>query len=159
MFVRNKSIIKRFSTSNHCFWPKYSPLSTILLSTVKKKIIIWIRREICTDQTLFTSENSSKQILRIWIMESILSSNTLIMDWFLQTCHSLHDALTDGLECCGLLWCCISCLDSHSDGTHSLQRIQWWASDGMLHFYKSVQIKKLIYISEGLRVSTFSAHF
>ncbi len=23
----------------------------------------------------------------------------------------------------------ISCLDSHSDGTHSLQRIYWWASD------------------------------
>uniref|UniRef100_A0A8C2JUW6 Leptin receptor overlapping transcript-like 1 n=1 Tax=Cyprinus carpio TaxID=7962 RepID=A0A8C2JUW6_CYPCA len=32
---------------------------------------------------------------------------------------------TDGLECCGLLvdYCdvFISCLDSHSDGTHSLQ--------------------------------------
>ncbi len=31
----------------------------------------------------------------------------------------------------------ISCLDSHSDGTHSLQRIRWWASDVMLHFSKS----------------------
>ncbi len=29
---------------------------------------------------------------------------------------------------CGLLWCFISCLDAHSDGTHSLQRIHWWAS-------------------------------
>ncbi len=27
-----------------------------------------------------------------------------------------------------------SCLDPHSDGTHSLQRIHWWASDAMLHF-------------------------
>ncbi len=26
----------------------------------------------------------------------------------------------------------ISCLDSHSDGTHSLQRIHWWTSDGMI---------------------------
>ncbi len=26
-----------------------------------------------------------------------------------------------------------SCLDSHSDGTHSLQRIHWWASDVMLN--------------------------
>ncbi len=26
----------------------------------------------------------------------------------------------------------ISCLDSHSDGTHSLQRIHWWGSDAML---------------------------
>ncbi len=49
--------------------------------------------------------------------------------------------LTDGLEWCGLLvdYCdvFISCLDSHSDGTHSLQRIHCWASDVMLHFSKS----------------------
>ncbi len=36
----------------------------------------------------------------------------------------------------------ISCLDSHSDGTHSLQSIHWWASDGMLNFSKSVLMKK-----------------
>ncbi len=54
----------------------------------------------------------------------------------------------------------ISCLDSHSDGTHSLQSIHWWASDVMLHFSKSVPMKKkLIYILDGLRVSTFSAKF
>ncbi len=29
--------------------------------------------------------------------------------------------LIDGLEWCGLLRCFISCLDSHADGTHSLQ--------------------------------------
>ncbi len=34
----------------------------------------------------------------------------------------------------------ISCLNSHSDGTHSLQRIHWWASD--VNFSKSVPIKK-----------------
>ncbi len=55
---------------------------------------------------------------------------------FLQT-HSfwLHKTLIDGLEWSGLLvdYCdvFISCLDSHSDGTHSLQRIHWWASDGI----------------------------
>ncbi len=32
----------------------------------------------------------------------------------------------------------ISCLDSHSDGTHSLQRINWQASDARLHLSKSV---------------------
>ncbi len=46
----------------------------------------------------------------------------------------------------GVVWCellvnyCnvfISCLDSRSDGTHSLQRIHWRASDVMLHFSKS----------------------
>ncbi len=31
----------------------------------------------------------------------------------------------------------ISCLDSHSDGTHSLQSIHCWESDGKLHFSKS----------------------
>ncbi len=40
---------------------------------------------------------------------------------------SLHKLLIDGLEWCGLLvnYCdvFISCLDSHSDGTHSLQKI------------------------------------
>ncbi len=46
--------------------------------------------------------------------------------------------LIDGLESCGLLvdYCdiFISCLDSHSDGTHSPQRIHWWTSDVMLNF-------------------------
>ncbi len=32
---------------------------------------------------------------------------------------------------CGLLWCFISYLDSHSDGTHSLQMIHWWTSNVM----------------------------
>ncbi len=49
--------------------------------------------------------------------------------------------LTDGLDQCGLLvdYCdvFISCLDSHSDGTHSPQSIHCWASDAMLHFSKS----------------------
>ncbi len=37
------------------------------------------------------------------------------------------------------LWIVIiftSCLDSHSDGTHSLQKIHWWASDTILNFFK-----------------------
>ncbi len=42
---------------------------------------------------------------------------------------SLHKTIIDGLEWCGLLvdYCdvFISCLDSHSDGTHSLQIIHW----------------------------------
>ncbi len=49
--------------------------------------------------------------------------------------------LTDRLEWSGLLvdYCgvFISCLDSHSDGTHSLQSIHCWTSDAMLHFSKS----------------------
>ncbi len=33
-------------------------------------------------------------------------------------------------------------VDSHSDGTHSLQRIYWWASDVMLNISKYVLMKK-----------------
>ncbi len=61
--------------------------------------------------------------------------------------------LTDGLEWCGSLvdYCdvFISCLDSHSDGTHSLQRIYCWASDAMLHFSKSVSMQKQINLHLG----------
>ncbi len=60
----------------------------------------------------------------------------------------------------------ISCLDFHSDGTHSLQRIHWWASDAKFlqigfneeahlqaHLQQNVSIKKLNL--DGLRVSKF----
>ncbi len=42
----------------------------------------------------------------------------------------------------------IGCLDTHSDGTHSLQRILWWASDEML-LMKSVQMKEQIHLHLG----------
>ncbi len=68
------------------------------------------------------------------------------MDLFLTNTHEdfqLHKMLTEGLEWCGSLvdyWdVFISCLDSLSDGTHSLQRIHCWASDLILHFSKSRQ--------------------
>ncbi len=55
---------------------------------------------------------------------------------------SLHKMLIDGLESCGLLvdYCdvFISCLNSHSNGTHSLQMILWWASDVMQNFSKFI---------------------
>ncbi len=40
----------------------------------------------------------------------------------------------------GVVWIIVMFLSAvwtHSDGTHSLQRIHWWASDAMLHFSKS----------------------
>ncbi len=62
----------------------------------------------------------------------------------------------------GFMWIIVMFLLAvlnHSDGTHSLQRIHWWASDIMLHFYKSVQMKKLIYMLDGLKRSKSSANF
>ncbi len=66
---------------------------------------------------------------------------------------SLHMMLTDVLEWFGLFvdYCdyFISCIDSHSDGTHSLQRIHWWASDGMLHLSKYILMKKQTHLHLG----------
>ncbi len=74
----------------------------------------------------------------------ILDKNILMMDLFLT--KSFCFTSDDVLEWCGLFvdYCdvFIICLDSHSDGTHSLQSIHWWASDGMTHFAKSVLMKK-----------------
>ncbi len=66
---------------------------------------------------------------------------------------AFYKTLIDGLESCGLLvyYCdvCIICLDSHSDGTHLLQRIHWLTSDVILHFSKSVLMKKQIHLHFG----------
>ncbi len=42
--------------------------------------------------------------------------------------------------------CCDVFISSHSDGTHSLQRNHWSASDVMLNFSKSVLMKKQIHL-------------
>ncbi len=47
---------------------------------------------------------------------------------------------------CGLLWFFISCLDSHSDGTHSLQRIHWQASDTFLQICSDKETALLLYV-------------
>ncbi len=53
---------------------------------------------------------------------------------FLQTYDfSFLKTLTD-MDYCDVF---ISCLDSHSDGTHSLQRIHCWDTDAVTHFSKS----------------------
>ncbi len=51
----------------------------------------------------------------------------------------------------------ISCLDSHSDGTHSLQRNHWWASAVMLHFTKSILMKKQTHLHLRCPEGKFSA--
>ncbi len=55
-----------------------------------------------------------------------------------------------GVDYCDVF---ISCLDSHSDGTHSLQRIHWWASDVMLNFSNSNEETNIL---DGQRVNKFS---
>ncbi len=67
--------------------------------------------------------------------------------------------LINYLEYYGLLWWFCQLLDSHPDGTHSLQMIYWWASDEMLTFLPICSDEKLINILERLRVSKVSASF
>ncbi len=80
---------------------------------------------------------------------------------FLQTQIFTSQDINAGPESGDYLWIIviflIICLDFDSDGTHSLQRIHYCASDVMLNFAKYVQMKKLIL--DGLRVSIFSANF
>ncbi len=105
----------------------------MLLSFLQWKChLIWIRREICTDQAPFISENSPKQFNKyvgvfwcerttgrnfslkevlLWIMDSYFGQkwwftvkNALMMDLFL-TNMQLFKMLIDGLEWCRLLWC------------------------------------------------------
>ncbi len=91
--------------------------------------------------------SSSEQIWRNLALYHLLTNGSSAVngcrqnECFLQiNSFSLHKMLIDGLESGLLLDYCdvfISCLYSHSDGTHSLQSIHWRASDVMLNFSKS----------------------
>ncbi len=75
MFVRNKFIMKPFLTSNNCFQLKYkSSMHNIAFSSEN---LIWIRKEICTDQAPFTSENGPKQFYK-WCNAKFGWRNNLI---------------------------------------------------------------------------------
>ncbi len=117
----------------------YTQLNCILFSILcleLKSIVVNIKNE-----NVLTLRSSGINSLKLktskwWIV-------------FIQTHRFLlHKMLIDRLDLCGLLvnYCdvFISCLDSHSDGTHSLQRIHWWASDVILQvdFSKSVLVEK-----------------
>ncbi len=81
----------------------------------------------------------------LWIIYILARNNNLnvkLVDGFVshKLSFSFHKTLTDGLEFMDymwILWCFYQCLGSHSDDTHSLQRIHWWASDVMLHLFFS----------------------
>ncbi len=66
---------------------------------------------------------------------------TFLFSWRNKLIYIL-DGLQVNLKQIGWIICYTSFLDSHSDGTHSLQRTHWWASDVMLHFSKPFFMKK-----------------
>ncbi len=95
-------------------------------------------------------QNSSKQICwdRLWTTKLARSDNLKVKhlyDGFSSYKHAAFHFTQHQL----MAWSrvdyydvFISCLHSHSDGTHSLQRIHWWESDMMVNFSKSVLMKR-----------------
>ncbi len=85
---------------------------------------------------------SQKKLIVLEALLWIMDLNVLMLDLFLTNtacgfsrCWLMYWSGADYLwVTCDVF---ISCLDSHSDGTHSLQIIHWWASDVMLHLSKS----------------------
>ncbi len=75
----------------------------------------------CSNHWATQDHFSWKQLLEMKNIVHLAAFHKTLMDW-------------SGVDYCNVF---ISCLDSHSDGTHSPQRSHWWASDAMLHFSKS----------------------
>ncbi len=100
-----------FLTSNCCFWQKYE--SSTHNTAFSSEKVVW-------------SESGEKyvQIKHLYKWKQFKTNMWVDFDVRGQ----------QGMDYCDVF---ISCLDSHSDGTHSLQRIHWWASDAVLHFSKS----------------------
>ncbi len=90
-----------------------------------EEALLWIMNS-------YFSKKQCFELSKVLIVEGIISRYKL-MDW-------------TGVDYCDVF---ISCLDSHSDGTHSLQSIHWWTVGALQNFSKSVWMKKkLIYIQD-----------
>ncbi len=127
----------------HCYLSQQNPLTYLWTVFACKQCLICTYFSPDSDKINFSMKKAM-----LWIENSYLCrSNDLplkMSSWwicFLQT-HSflLHKMLIDGLDLCGLLvdYCDVF-VSSHSDGTHSLPKIHWWASHVMLNFLKSVE--------------------
>ncbi len=108
-----------------------------------------------SDKTALVFTGEINVFAHILARSNSLNQNVLLLLIFYLQTHSfsLHKVI-DGLEWCGLLvdYCdvFISCLDSHSDGTHSQQSIhslRQWCNATFLQIWWS---NKLIYILDGL---------
>ncbi len=116
--LKNEILLKMYSTSGHprCRWVCFFIRTDLDKFCITSLAHQWI---FCSEWV--PSEWESKQLIK-----------------------TLHKSLIDGLRSIIMYYCdvFISCLDSRSNGTHSLHRIHLWASDVMLNFSKSVPMKK-----------------
>ncbi len=152
MFGRNKSTIKTCLTSNHHLLvhnPYYASSSVKSSSPV---VSHQIHPHICLELFWLVNRAWSVQISLLiqtrplihWRKQCYGGSTLkcLRMDLFLTNTQLLVSRDVNwwtGVDYCAVF---ISCLDSYSDGTHSLQTIHCWTSDVMLRFSKSVLIKE-----------------
>ncbi len=143
MFVRINP-----GTLNHCFCPSpsFPPVKKVhlLLSLTFTDIFVSACKRclICayfspdSDETTFSLE----KVLLLYKTQ-IDANNSLILNYFFMISykHVAFLIIRQLLDWSGVDYCdvFISCLDSHSDGTHSLQRIHWWASNVIIYFSKS----------------------
>ncbi len=137
------------------------------------KNLVWIRREICTDQTPFYKHKLSKTFLNKcwWILINCFTGghvimdyallyfdqkrwfksgfNTLIMDLFLTNMHTSKDVKWWTVvvwiipKFLSAVWALILTAPIRC------RRIHWWASHVMLNFCKSVLMKKQINLHHG----------
>ncbi len=109
--------------------------------------LAWKRCLICSysspdsDKTTFFSLEKAILLDPYFSLKAMVWSYKHINGGFVSNKHSaFHCNWWTGevWTACGLLWC----LDSHSDGTHSLQMIHWRASHGMHNFPQCILMKK-----------------
>ncbi len=131
--------------------------------------VIQIRRELYIDQaqvkTVQTWTYSLEDtLLWIRILARSDSSKLKCLDEFVRSTQLFTSQDVNWwtwvmLSTCGSLWCFYQLFEL-SFWWHQFTRIPWWASNVMLQSFKPVLMKnKLIYIMDGLRVSTFSRIF
>ncbi len=106
-----------------------------------KRCLICVYFSSDSDKTTFFYWTKQHYLQRNHILKLISSQQFIGNTAFHFTRHELMD-------CSGVYYLWIV-LDSHSGGTHWLQRIHCWASHVMLHFSKPVLMKKQTHLHLG----------
>jgi len=105
---------------------------------VKQKAVFirnksWLKYESCINIIVFSREKNN---IFIWIRREICTGQATF------TCEKNYKQICWWWIFVDSSDVLIRCLSSCSDGTHSLQRIHWWANYIILNLSKSVAVKK-----------------
>ncbi len=111
----------------------------------------------CTDQTnlrVLMWHNNRRWTLLLWKGDNLKLKclNDVYVSYKHESFHASQDAnrlLQSGDDYLWIIVMFLSAVWTHSDGTHSLQRIHCWAGDVMLNWSKSVLMKKQTHLHLG----------